>query len=127
MNVNAPYLYASLAAGKNNRYQICMYGGYQASYWNAAGYPAALVGEGKLFQFTENAKGTYVIDKNTGLYRTVDTWNPADVEEYKDATKYAISYTAGEALESAIAEYVKANEYFYFAGATVYIGNVMAD
>ena len=103
-----------------------MYGGYQASYWNGKGIPAELVGEGKSFQFAEAANGTFVIDKDTGLYRVVDKNNPADVEEYKDATKYAMSYTAGEALQNAVKEYVEANDYFYFTDVKIFVGDVMA-
>lgn len=118
--------YASHKAGVNTRLKVTMYGGYQASYWNGKGIPAELVGEGKSFQFAESADGTFILDKVTGLYRVIDGEDPADIEEYKDATKYAISYTAGADLQNAIKEYVEANDYFYFTDFVVYKGDVMA-
>jgi len=126
MCINPHVLYASLAGGKNTSLFVCMYGGYQADDWKVLGFPAELVGEGKSFQFTEAAKGGYIIDKVSGLYRLIDTKNEADVEEYKDATQYAISYTAGEALQTAVKEYVEAHQYFYYTDVVVYAGDVMA-
>ena len=118
--------YASHRAGVNTRLKVTMYGGYQTDDWKKFGFPAELVGEGKSFQFTEAAEGSYILDKDTGLYRLIDTENAADVEEYKDATRYDISYTAGEALQTAIKEYVEAHEYFYFNDVKIYVGDVMA-
>ena len=126
MAINPAALYNSLATNKNTSLYLCMYGGYQAEDWKALGFPAELVGEGKAFQFSEDEKGGYVIDKESGLYRMIDTKNADDVEEYKDATQYAISYTAGADLQSAIKEYVESNMYFYFNDVAVYNGDVMA-
>ena len=124
--LNPLFWYASHRAGVNTRLGVCIYGGFQASYWNGKGIPAELVGEGKSFQFTEKEGGSFIIDKDTGLYRVVDGNNPADIEEYKDATRYAISYTAGEALQNAVKEYVEANDYFYFTDVKIFVGDVMA-
>lgn len=124
--LNPVLLYASHKACINTRFRVCMYGGFQADDWKTLGFPAELVGEGKAFRFTEAANGGYVIDKDTGLYRLIDTKNAADVEEYKDATQYAISYTAGEALQTAVKEYVDAHQYFYYTDVVVYSGDVMA-
>ncbi len=124
--LNPTFWYASHKVGVNNRLKVTMYGGYQAEDWKSLGFPAELVGEGKSFQFTEAAKGGYIIDKDTGLYRLIDNANPADVEEYKDATQYSVSYTAGEALQTAVKEYVESNMYFYFTDVAIYSGDVMA-
>lgn len=124
--LNPLFWYASHKAGVNARLKVTMYGGYQGSYWNLRGIPAELVGEGKSFQFAESAEGTFILDKVTGLYRVIDGEDPVDVEEYKDATKYAISYTAGEDLQNAVKAYVEANDYFYFTDFAVYAGDVIA-
>ena len=126
MALNPASLYDSLATNKNTSLYVCMYGGYQADDWKTMGFPAELVGEGKAFQFSEAEKGGYIIDKESGLYRLIDAKNPDDVEEYKDATQYAVSYTAGADLQSTVKTYVESNMYFYFTDVAVYNGDVMA-
>ena len=127
MNIENANMFASHYAGVNTRLRLTMYGGYQAENWNELGFPAAIVGEGKLFNFTENENGVYILDKDTGLYRKYNDKDEFDVENYADATKYNVSYTAGNELWTAVQEYVNANQYFYFGGAKVYVGNPMAD
>ena len=128
MNIENANLFASHYAGVNDRLRLTMYGGFQAGNWREhSGYPADLVGEGKPFNFIEKEGGTYIYDTDLNLYRQYYSEHPGEAEKYADAPRYDISYTAGDDLLNAVKEYVDANQYFYFGGAKVYIGNPMAD
>ena len=128
MNIENANIFASHYAGVNTRLRLTMYGGFQANGWREFNcYPAELVGEGKPFNFVEKEGGAYILDQDTGLYRQYFAEHSGEAEKYADAPRYDISYTAGDDLLNAVKEYVDANEYFYLAGAKVYIGNPMAD
>ncbi len=126
MALNPTALYHSLEGGKNTSLYVCMYGGYQADDWKNIGFPKELVGEDKHFRFAEDSKGTYIVDKDTGLYRLLNTKNAAEKAEYNDAAKYTLSYTVDAALKTAVKDYVEANSYFYYTDPKVFIGDVMA-
>ena len=109
---------AGMDALKNTRFQIAMYGGYAASNWTTiSGFPKALVDSGS-FVATVAEEGKYVLDGNS--YRVY-------VEETDaEATRYNITYTDSEAFRTAVADYINANQYFYYDNVKVSYGDAFS-
>lgn len=121
------YLYATLDGGSNNRLRIAAYGGYNGSNWlTMDGIPQQFIADGT-FTVAPKEGGTGILDKVTGLYRNIDAGNPADVEEYKDAPRFALTYNGGTEARPAIEAYILANQYVCISSAKLTIGNTIGN